>query len=187
MEFPALKNDLILRAAKGQAVDRTPVWVMRQAGRYLPEFKETRRQHDFFTICRTPALACEVTLQVSPRRKSSVRQYPCVCVLQPIRRFDLDAAIIFSDILVVPQVCVKPIAFDVRDYEVLHNIIPITTAISRGKRVCSCIVILRTSLALGSCKQIVKGSTKTSATFTSTTFTLPLHLPARKPSTFWYH
>ena len=83
-DFPPLKNDRILKAAKGETVDRVPVWVMRQAGRYLPEFREFRQQHDFFTICQTPELACEITLQ-------------------PIRRFDLDAAIIFSDILVVPQ------------------------------------------------------------------------------------
>lgn len=82
--FPELKNDRILRAARGQEVDRVPVWVMRQAGRYLPEFRKVREQHDFFTICQTPELACEITLQ-------------------PIRRYDLDAAIIFSDILVVPQ------------------------------------------------------------------------------------
>ncbi|XP_050323013.1 uroporphyrinogen decarboxylase isoform X1 [Bactrocera neohumeralis] len=82
--FPILKNDNLLRAARGEAVDRVPVWVMRQAGRYLPEFQEVRKQHDFFTICRTPELACEVTMQ-------------------PLRRFDLDASIIFSDILVIPQ------------------------------------------------------------------------------------
>lgn len=82
--FPPLKNDNLLRAARGEVVDRVPVWVMRQAGRYLPEFQEVRKLHDFFTVCRTPELACEVTMQ-------------------PLRRFDLDASIIFSDILVIPQ------------------------------------------------------------------------------------
>ncbi|GAB0097437.1 Uroporphyrinogen decarboxylase [Sergentomyia squamirostris] len=83
-QFPALKNDNLLRAARGETVDRIPVWVMRQAGRYLPEFQEVRKKYDFFTVCRTPELACEVTMQ-------------------PLRRFDLDASIIFSDILVIPQ------------------------------------------------------------------------------------
>lgn len=64
MSFPKLKNDLILRAAKGESLERVPVWIMRQAGRYLQEFQDIRAQHDFFTICRTPELACEVTLQV---------------------------------------------------------------------------------------------------------------------------
>ena len=83
-DFPPLKNDLLLRVCRGEAVERVPVWIMRQAGRYLPEYKAVSAQHSFFEVCRTPALACEVTLQ-------------------PVRRFDLDAAIIFSDILVVPQ------------------------------------------------------------------------------------
>lgn len=82
--FPPLKNDLVIRAARGEPIEMVPVWIMRQAGRYLPEFREVRAMHDFFTICRTPELACQITLQ-------------------PIDRFDLDAAIIFSDILVVPQ------------------------------------------------------------------------------------
>eukprot|EP00039_Didymoeca_costata_P020502 m.341479 g.341479 ORF g.341479 m.341479 type:complete len:363 (+) comp20143_c0_seq1:310-1398(+) len=83
-DFPALKNDLLLRAARGEPTERTPVWVMRQAGRYLPEFREERKHADFFTMCQTPELACKVTLQ-------------------PLERFELDGAIIFSDILVIPQ------------------------------------------------------------------------------------
>uniref|UniRef100_A0A8D0KQP1 Uroporphyrinogen decarboxylase n=1 Tax=Strix occidentalis caurina TaxID=311401 RepID=A0A8D0KQP1_STROC len=83
--FPKLKNDTFLRAARGEETEHTPVWCMRQAGRYLPEFRETRAGQDFFATCRSPKLCCELTLQ-------------------PLRRFPLDAAIIFSDILVVPQV-----------------------------------------------------------------------------------
>lgn len=83
--FPALVNDELLKAARGQVVTRVPVWAHRQAGRFLPEYQETRAEAgDFFTLCRTPTMACKVTLD-------------------PIKRFDLDAAIIFSDILVVPQ------------------------------------------------------------------------------------
>eukprot|EP01099_Mayorella_cantabrigiensis_P000630 TRINITY_DN1273_c0_g1_i1.p1 TRINITY_DN1273_c0_g1~~TRINITY_DN1273_c0_g1_i1.p1 ORF type:complete len:408 (+),score=119.10 TRINITY_DN1273_c0_g1_i1:23-1246(+) len=85
MNFPELKNDLFLRAIRCEKVERTPVWVMRQAGRYLPEFRESRKKADFFTLCKTPDLVAEVTLQ-------------------PIDRYQLDAAIIFSDILVIPQV-----------------------------------------------------------------------------------
>lgn len=79
-----IKNDLFLRALKGETVDRPPVWMMRQAGRYLPEFMEIRKKYDFFTRCRTPELASEITVQ-------------------PIRRYGMDAAILFSDILVIPQ------------------------------------------------------------------------------------
>ncbi|CAO2588629.1 Uroporphyrinogen decarboxylase [Lemmus lemmus] len=82
--FPELKNDTFLRAAWGEETDYTPVWCMRQAGRYLPEFRETRAGQDFFSTCRSPEACCELTLQ-------------------PLKRFPLDAAIIFSDILVVPQ------------------------------------------------------------------------------------
>ena len=79
-----IKNDLFLRALKGETVDRPPVWMMRQAGRYLPEFMELRKKYDFFTRCQTPELASEITVQ-------------------PIRRYGMDAAILFSDILVIPQ------------------------------------------------------------------------------------
>ena len=79
-----IKNDLFLKALKGETVERPPVWMMRQAGRYLPEFMALRDKYDFFTRCQTPELAAEITVQ-------------------PIRRYGMDAAILFSDILVVPQ------------------------------------------------------------------------------------
>jgi len=79
-----IKNDLFLKALRGETVSRPPVWMMRQAGRYLPEFMAIRDKYDFFTRCQTPELASEITVQ-------------------PIRRFGMDAAILFSDILVVPQ------------------------------------------------------------------------------------
>ncbi|PRP82362.1 uroporphyrinogen decarboxylase [Planoprotostelium fungivorum] len=82
--FPPIQNDVFLKAIRGEDVPYTPVWIMRQAGRYLPEFRALRAENEFFRVCRTPELACEITLQ-------------------PIRRLPLDAAIIFSDILVVPQ------------------------------------------------------------------------------------
>lgn len=79
-----LKNDLFLRALKGEVVERPPVWMMRQAGRYLPEYMVLRRKYDFFTRVQTPELACEITLQ-------------------PIDIVGSDAAILFCDILVIPQ------------------------------------------------------------------------------------
>ena len=79
-----IKNDLFLKALKGEVVPRPPVWMMRQAGRYLPEFMAIKDKYDFFTRCRTPELASEITMQ-------------------PIRRFGMDAAILFCDILVIPQ------------------------------------------------------------------------------------
>ena len=79
-----LKNDLLLKALRGEAVERPPVWMMRQAGRYLPDYIKLREKYDFFTRVQTPELATEITLQ-------------------PIDQVGVDAAIIFSDILVIPQ------------------------------------------------------------------------------------
>ena len=84
MSYPPLQNDNLLRAARGEKPDRIPVWIMRQAGRHLPEFREFREKYGFLEICKNPKLATEITLQ-------------------PVKRYDLDAAIIFSDILTIPD------------------------------------------------------------------------------------
>ena len=84
-EFAELKNDRFLKALLREEVDQTPVWMMRQAGRYLPEYRKTRQQAgDFMSLCQSPELACEVTMQ-------------------PLRRYPFDAAILFSDILTIPD------------------------------------------------------------------------------------
>ncbi len=85
VSLSTLKNDRLLRTIWRQPVDMTPIWIMRQAGRYLPEYREIRQKAgSFLKLCKTPELACEVTLQ-------------------PLARFSLDAAILFSDILTIPD------------------------------------------------------------------------------------
>lgn len=79
-----IKNDLFIKACKREPIERTPIWVMRQAGRYLPEYRAVRDKYDFITMCKTPELAAEVTIQ-------------------PVDIIGVDAAIIFSDILVIPE------------------------------------------------------------------------------------
>ena len=85
-----LKNDLFLKALRGETVTRPPVWMMRQAGRYLPDFMKLKEKYDFFTRCQTPELATEITVM-------------------PIDQIGPDAAILFSDILVVLQAMQIPV------------------------------------------------------------------------------
>ena len=102
-KVPANRNDegpqtghdkLLLRALRGETCAHPPIWLMRQAGRYLPEYRETRKEAgDFLDLCMNPALAVEVTLQ-------------------PLRRFELDAAIMFSDILVIPLALGQKVWFE---------------------------------------------------------------------------
>ena len=88
----SVKDSIFLKNLRGEPCERTPIWVMRQAGRYLPEYQEVRKQYTFNELCRTPEAACEVTLQ-------------------PIRRFGFDAAIMFSDILTPLEAMGAPFDF----------------------------------------------------------------------------
>ncbi|MHC9511499.1 uroporphyrinogen decarboxylase [Kangiella sp. M94] len=98
-----LKNDRYLKACLQQPVDRTPIWMMRQAGRYLPEYRELRAEAgSFMDLCTNPELACEVTLQ-------------------PLRRYPLDAAILFSDILTIPDAMGLGLYFTPGEGPAFHN------------------------------------------------------------------
>ncbi len=99
-----LKNDLILKALKGEKMSRPPVWMMRQAGRYLPDYIKLREKYDFFTRVQTPELACEITLQ-------------------PVDQVGVDAAILFSDILVIPQAMGLTVLLEENKGPVLPNVI----------------------------------------------------------------
>ncbi len=101
------RADRFLKACRGEAVDCTPVWMMRQAGRYLPEYRELRAKHSFLEMCKTPAIAAEVTLQ-------------------PVRRFEIDAAIIFADILLPLEPMGIGLEFAKGEGPVIHN--PVRTA-----------------------------------------------------------
>ena len=97
-----LKNDLFLRACKRKPVERTPIWIMRQAGRYLSEYRAVREKADFLTMCKTPGLAAEVTIQ-------------------PVDIIGVDAAIIFSDILVIPEAMGMKLEMHEGKGPVFHN------------------------------------------------------------------
>ena len=113
MRYALRVNDLLLRALREEPVERLPVWIMRQAGRYLPAYRAVRERVDFLTLCRTPELACEVTLQ-------------------PVRELGVDAAILFSDIMVpllpaVPGMTFEPgpkLPAPLTDPELLRDVDP---------------------------------------------------------------
>ena len=89
-------RDRFLKTAQLEKADRPPVWLMRQAGRYLPEYRELKSKYDFITLVKTPELATEITLQL-------------------LKRFPLDAAIIFSDILVIPEALDNPTTLEMAE------------------------------------------------------------------------
>ncbi len=109
-----LKNDLIIRAARGKQVERIPVWIMRQAGRYLPEYRKVREKVSFLELCKNPELAAEVTIQ-------------------PIELIGVDAAIIFSDILVVPEAMGMKLTIDEGKGPVIHNPISDLNSVNKLK------------------------------------------------------
>src|SRR5512142_1150632 len=96
------RADRFLKACRRESVDCTPVWMMRQAGRYLPEYREIRAKHSFLEMCKTPELAAEVTIQ-------------------PVRRYEIDAAIIFADILLPLEPMGVGLEFAKGEGPVIHN------------------------------------------------------------------
>jgi len=109
-------NDRFLRACRREPVDRTPIWLMRQAGRYLPEYRALRERHDMLTMCRTPELAAQVTLQ-------------------PLQRFDCDAAILFSDIMI-------PLTAMGIDFKIVESVGPVVANPVRDLRGASALRVI---------------------------------------------
>lgn len=105
-------NDVFLKACKGEEVPYTPVWIMRQAGRYLPEYQSVRSEVDFLTLCKTPELAAKVTLQ-------------------PVERLGVDAAILFSDILIPVEAMGMHLVFSDKNGPVLREPVRTKSAIER--------------------------------------------------------
>ena len=118
MSASELKNDLFLRALAREPVSRTPVWMMRQAGRYLPEYRASREHAgSFMDLCRNADLACEVTLQ-------------------PLARYPLDAAILFSDILTIPDAMGLGLYFEAGEGRVFAR----PCALPRTSPICQCLM-----------------------------------------------
>ena len=111
-----LQNDLFLRACKGEETERTPVWIMRQAGRYLPQYRTIREKYDFLTMCKTPELAAQVTIQ-------------------PVDIIGVDAAIIFSDILVIPEAMGMHLEMHEGKGPMFHNPVRTKDDVSRLKKI----------------------------------------------------
>ena len=111
-----LRNDLFLRACRGDETERTPVWIMRQAGRYLPQYRIIREKHDFLTMCKTPELAAQVTLQ-------------------PVDIIGVDAAIIFSDILIIPEAMGMHLEMHEGKGPMFHNPVRTKDDVSRLKKI----------------------------------------------------
>ena len=106
-----MKDSLYIRAATGQTVERPPIWIMRQAGRYMPEYRAIKKQYPFLTLIKTPDLATNITLL-------------------PIKQFQMDAAILFSDILVVSDVIDCPYYFKEKVGPIFET--PLRTEIGRA-------------------------------------------------------
>ena len=97
-----MQNDLLLRVLAGEEVERPPVWMMRQAGRYLPDYMKLRKKYSFFERCETPELATEITVM-------------------PVDQIGVDAAILFSDILVIPQALGFDVTIEPGEGPRIHN------------------------------------------------------------------